>query len=326
LSLHDFEPDADRVRFLDARMRGHLDQSLRYVIEQLEAHIPVASEPVAAFLTRLGSGPFPPLTFAIYGDLVFAIDRDDLEEAQRLLHLLLGQRPHAGGLQIRELGDRATDENAGRYARYIDTDRDLPLALTPPSRRSVPHCRRTIEEALALLNAEDPGLSAEIRELLREIILCGDGAAPGEFSFGGASSFMLWGAVAINAGRRKDNIGMLQMLAHESAHNLLFALCPDQPLLNNDPGERYPSPLRADLRPLEGIYHATFVCARMHRALSRLAQSRGLSSGQKAEVEKAADRNAGAFASGMTTLDNHADFTDPGRAIIESARAYMISG
>jgi len=324
-SLYDFEPDAERVRFLDARMRGRLDESLRYLVEQLEAHIPVEAEPVAAFLARLGSASFPPVTFAIYSDLVFAIDRDDLREAQRLLDLLLGQRPHAGGLRILELGDRATDENADRYARYIDTDRELPLAMSPPPRRPASYCRDTIEEALALLDAEDAELSAEIRELLREIILCGD-AGPGRFSFGGASNFMLWGAILVNVNKPKDGIGMLQTLAHESAHNLLFGLCPDQPLLNNDPGERYPSPLRADPRPLEGIYHATFVCARMHRALRRLAQGRGISSGQKVEVEKAVERNAKAFASGMTTLDENADFTEPGRAIIESARAYMVSG
>jgi hypothetical protein len=35
------------------------------------------------------------------------------------------------------------------------------------------------------------------------------------------------------------------------------------------------------------------------------------------------DRNARAFVSGMETLDKYADFTEPGRAIIESARAYM---
>jgi HEXXH motif-containing protein len=134
---------------------------------------------------------------------------------------------------------------------------------------------------------------------------------------------MLWGAILINANNRKDKVGMVQMLAHESAHNLLFGLCPDQPLVNNDPAERYSSPLRNDPRPIEGIYHATFVCARMHRAVRNIARSGSISRGQKAQVEKSMERNARAFASGMKTLDNHAVFTEPARAIIESARAYM---
>lgn len=323
---YDFEPNAERVRYLDARMRAQLHESVRYIVDQLGAHIPIVPEPVAAFLTELGRRAFPPLTYAIYSDLVLAIDRDDLPEARRLLDLLLAQRPHAGGLQVRALGDRANDENADRYVRYVDTDRELPVSLTPPRPESVHYSRVGINEAFALLDAEDPEISAEIRELLREIILCGDSGAPGKFTFDGASNFMLWGAILINAHNRKDKVGMVQMLAHESAHNLLFGLCPDQPLVNNDPEERYPSPLREDPRPLEGIYHATFVCARMHRAIHRLARSGGISSAQRTQVKKAMELNARAFAAGMKTLDQHADFTEPGRAIIESARAYMVSG
>ncbi len=321
--LYDFEPNAERVRFLDARMRAQLDESLRHIVDQLGGHISVEPERIAAFLSRLGTGPFPPLVFAIYSDLVFAIDGDDLEEARRLLDLLLTQQPHAGGLQVLELGDRGVDENADRYVRYVDTDGELPLALVPPSPESVTYSREKIREALALLDAEDPGLSGEIRALLREIILCGEGIGRGKFSFDGASNFMLWGAILINANNRKDKVGMVQMLAHESAHNLLFGLCPDQPLLNNDAGKHYSSPLRDDPRPIEGIYHATFVCARMHRAVRGLARSGSISRGQQTQVEKSMDRNARAFVSGMETLDKYADFTEPGRAIIESARAYM---
>ncbi len=46
---------------------------------------------------------------------------------------------------------------------------------------------------------------------------------------------------------------MAQMLAHGNAHNLLFSFCTDELVTLNDDSEPYTSPLRGDLRPLEGI-------------------------------------------------------------------------
>jgi len=66
----------------------------------------------------------------------------------------------------------------------------------------------------------------------------------------------------INANRRDGAVGMVQMLAHESAHDLLSAFAQQRPLVETRRTKLYPSPLRVDPRPMEGIYHATFV----HRA------------------------------------------------------------
>ncbi len=59
-------------------------------------------------------------------------------------------------------------------------------------------------------------------------------------------------------------------LLHETAHQLLFGLSLDQPVVENDVEERYASPLRPDPRPMDGIFHATFVCARMRYGYVRL--------------------------------------------------------
>src|SRR5204863_186223 len=83
-------------------------------------------------------------------------------------------------------------------------------------------------DAFALLDAGDPELAGEIRALLREIILAAGSKDPKALTFDGASSFMLWGAIIINADRSDGPIGMVQMLAHESAHNLLFGFSADE--------------------------------------------------------------------------------------------------
>ncbi len=320
---YDFEPSAERARFLDQRMRAELGASLRYLVEQLEPHIAVPRELFSAFLKKLEDRPVSPAVFATYSDLVFAIDGDDLPGAGRLLESICAQPMPEPGLHIRELGNGMSAEESARYVRLVATDPEISFNLVPPAAAAARSSRDRIRQALELLDAADPELAGETRTLIREVMLCAGDSRDAAFLFDGASNPLLWGAIVINAGRPGDEVAMAQMLVHESAHNLLFGLCPDEPLLTNDREARYTSPLREDLRPLEGIYHATFVTARMHRAARRLAESGLLSAGQKKLAEAGAAANERSFAAGWETLDKNAELTGPGRAILESARGYM---
>jgi HEXXH motif-containing protein len=116
---------------------------------------------------------------------------------------------------------------------------------------------------------------------------------------------------------------MVQMLAHESAHNLLFGLSADESLVENSPAELFSSPLRVDARPMDGIYHATFVTARMHRAVKRLMDSGILSGELQEKAHRELTENARLFARGIETVDRGAKLTDLGRAVMEGARSYM---
>jgi hypothetical protein len=325
LGLFGFEASAQRAEFLDRRMRHELGQSLIYLLGELQARFSLDQARVASFLQRLQSAPISPLAFATYADLVIAIDGNDLKLAGRLCDRLFSQPTSSGGLQILSLGDRSTDDQADLYVRYVNTDPEIPLDLFPPSSESVDYSRQRITEAFALMQAGDPELADEIRMLLRQIVLCGGSEDPAKYTFDGASSLMLWGAILLNANRRGDELDMVQMLAHESAHNLLFGLATDEALLTNDDTERFSSPLRDDPRPLEGIYHATFVLARMHRSIKRLLDHGVLAETQAKRARIEMERNAVAFFGSMKTLDAHADLTETGAAIIEGARAYMLS-
>lgn len=125
--------------------------------------------------------------------------------------------------------------------------------------------------ALALIEAADAALASEIRELVIEVVGASRSAHAGR-GFGGASSFMLWGSVLLNTEYYDAKLDMMAALLHETAHQLLFGLSLDQPVVENDVEERYASPLRPDPRPMDGIFHATFVCARMHYGYARLME------------------------------------------------------
>lgn len=321
--LYGFSPDLQRVRFLDQRMRGHLRISLAHVFSQAGSFLDIPLQRLDQFLSRVEREPISPLAFSLYCDLVIAIEDEKLDEARALTIELIALPESANGLKIVELADPQKDSKARRYARFIDTDPEMPFQITAPTREMAADSRRKIAAAFALMDAGDPLLAQEIRALLREIVLAAGVTQAGGYTFDGASSFMLWGAIILNADRAREPLTMVRMLAHESAHNLLFGMTLDEPLLKNSPDERHKSPLRDDPRPLEGIYHATFVSARMHRAIKTILESGTLSSelAGKARLDLTTDANC--FNEGYQVLREHGHLTEIGQAILQNVAEYM---
>jgi hypothetical protein len=322
-NLHAFEPSAERVFFLDQRMRSRLADSLRYILAQSEGQLNLPVDRFQDFITRLEKKPISPLVFSFYSDAVLAIEEDNLEDASKLFAELITLPSHPGGLDIVALADPKDDSIAQRYARFLNTDPSIEFEIFPPSMEAAKSCRAQIRDALALLDAGDPDLAGEIRALLRQIVLASGSQDPKAYTFDGASSFMLWGAIIINADRRDGAIGMTQMLAHESAHNLLFGFSADEPLVENSPDELFSSPLRKDPRPMDGIYHATFVTARMYRVVHRLIESGVLDAESKEKAQKDLADNARLFKQGIETVQCHARLTSLGANVIRGAAEYM---
>lgn len=318
-----FVPDASRARALDQRMRDRLADSLSYIFDQASDHLRYAPADLAPFLARLRTAPVSAQIFGAYCDLVLDIESDRLDSAQRRVAEILAASSHAGGPIVVELGDPAQDAASDRYCRLVDTDPGMPFRLLPPPEPDALACRDRIAAALALLEAGYPALAAELQVLLREIVLAVSPEGKGALLFDGASCFMLWGAIVLNARQHKTVLDMVQALAHESGHNLLFGFCADGPLVENDDIARFASPLRFDPRPMDGIVHAAYVTARMHQALHGLLDSGMLTEEQQAEARTGLASHERAFADGMAVIDEHARFTPLGAAIMDGARAYM---
>ena len=179
------------------------------------------------------------------------------------------------------------------------------------------------EQAFRLLDRGFPGMAAEIRQLLREIVIAAGPEDPKAPSFDGASSYMMWGAILLNARGQKNVLDTAQALAHESGHNLLFGFCASGSLVENEDEELFSSPLRADPRPMDGVFHATYVVARMHQTLSRLLEA-GVVPESEMEAAladlKAHRRN---FDAGDQVIRESGKLTALGAEVIETARAYM---
>jgi HEXXH motif-containing protein len=208
---------------------------------------------------------------------------------------------------------------AARYRRLIDDDSNLQLQIRAFAPGAFPTVSEFVSDGAALLEAAMPELAGEMKALVREIVLVDK---PGNRHFG-ASSFQIWGALFLKPYPHGNRAAIVEQLAHETSHALLFGLSKGQPLVRNDPNEVYPSPIRQDLRPMDGVVHATYVIARMHYAMSQLLGS-GLLSAEEAKVALATrDAHRAHYKNGLAVVETNAKWTEVGEAAHSSARAYM---
>ena len=115
------------------------------------------------------------------------------------------------------------------------------------------------------------------------------------------------------------------VLVHEHAHNVLFALSPSHGVVLNADEELYSSPLRIDPRPMEGIFHATFVLGRMIYWLELVCSSRRVSSQDIAYAEMMLKQLKPRYQEGVETIARHARLTEEGRLAFEMTQQYMAS-
>lgn len=298
-------------------MRERLAESLDYVLQNVGEDLLVGADDARALVARIRATRQSPHLFGAYYDLVFALEADDLGSARNYASELLA-RPSLTGTEISRIDERS-DAEEERYRRLFLSDLHVEL----PDSDLMRDCRQRFDEAFALLDAGFPGMADEIRALLREIVVAAGPEDPKALTFDGASCYMLWGAILLNARGQKNVLDTAQALAHESGHNLLFGFSADGPLVENADDELFSSPLRKDPRPMDGVFHATYVVARMHQTLRRLLDSGVLNSEQTIAAKSDLAAHKQNFAIGDAVVREGGRLTETGRDVIEAAREYM---
>jgi len=318
-----FAPDAEQAKALDAAMHRELCASLAYLVEASRGHIRFGEAGLDQLLGALGNGKrVSPITFALYYELVEALTSGQVDVAERIFDRLAGMRPVAEPLRVLALGGDQLGRDSDRIVQMLKEPGALSPSLLPAREPEAERFRPLLREALDLLERALPSLSAEFSALVRQIILVRSDPSS-QYQLDGGSHYQLWGALFLNVDVHHDLIGMVEVLAHESAHSLLFGLCLDLPLTDNDPAELYHSPLRADARPMDGIFHASFVSARMHWAMSQILADPHLTPAQYARAREAAACDAKNFWDGHAVMERYAILTLRGKEVMASALDYM---
>lgn len=288
-------------------------------------------------------GPFPAgacaraLDYSAYFDLAAADYRPGsvppaalADSKARLRHRLLEAVPaeaQSGGPLITTLAaDDYSPADIERFKRWWDIEPDNAMGLTGVDAAERAAARRAIAQALDHLLACAPEMHGEAMALVRDIVLARpDGSQ--RMDFGGVTSFALWGAFAINVDVHYGWPRYFQTIVHETAHNLLFAIARNEPLVASSKVERHASPLREDARPMDGIFHAMFVSARESVALDRLLirhqQDPCLTPAEVGEVEDLLEGSVLAFWDCAATVREGGEPTRLGCAILEQCEEAM---
>ena len=323
--LHDFAPDSASARALDQGVVEAFAQSLQSLFDTIGGDLGTDPSMTAALVRRVRKEGAPPGAFGLYSDLVLAAAADRVAEARRLASALLASSPQAAALRLVTLADAELGPGqADRYRRLAGSDQEG-LNLSAVTAAEKGRAGELIDEAFRLLGEAAPELAGELRALLREIVLV-DGASSEGVDFGGAATFYLWGAVFVNSPRLTGRHAVVQALVHETAHLHLFGLTKGEPVVMQDDGEAlYPSPLREDPRPLEGVAHAAFVLARLMWCEQRLLASGRLDDGEAAQAKSDLASFRADYAAAMRPVKAHARLTDEGAAIFAAADRFVRS-
>ncbi|MGA3302131.1 MAG: HEXXH motif-containing putative peptide modification protein [Methylovirgula sp.] len=318
----DFLPDGGRAIALDVEMRHRLKDSLS-TIEREASQLRLTpkldlSRPIEA----ISQGIQNPAMWAFYGDLCSGIALDDAEGFYRAAQALAEAALKAPPKGVRNLTDNDLGQGyADLFARTIDDNPDLPLNLIAVEASEFQRAKTLIAQARDLVAQSCPNLLVEIDTFAKQIVLAT--GRPGGTIFSGAATVFLWGAILLNPLAIDDPFSMAEALAHETAHVLLYGLTGGADVTTNEPDERYPSPLRDDLRPVEGIAHATFVLARMVYALECLAHLESLNSDERQKLAAMLETNIKLFDTAAETTRRYARFTKEGSEIFESCFKWM---
>lgn len=304
-------------------MRLSLADSLEHICEQASPHLSFDAPAVAAMIAKMrAAARYPPSTFALYAELVLALAGEQHVEAQRLFAELVREVPASQPWRVLALDDAAHHAHAERYRAFLDTDPNTRFRIDAPPPDLATTFIARLRDGFRLMSTAVPELAAEFNVLVSDVVVVvGDPEA--EYQFDGGSSYMLWGGLFLNAASHENEVAMVEVMAHESAHILLYGCAAEEVLVENDDDELYSSPLRLDPRPMDGIFHATFVSARMHWAMSKLAQSGRLGAQDLARATSALESDRDNFWAGYDVVARHARMTATGAQVMGSAKAYM---
>jgi len=327
-----FRPDAEAMAGVRAVIESRLIDSLRYLVDELE---PTPADIAAACrdsLARLAPPVLDPALHGLHADMRAAALRADkpaFDAARRVFSQwqfdAATPRAENGAPAIRSLAESDYDPARRQIltAGFAD-DVGLTTQLVAPPADILSTQGQTIGRACRLAAELAPEWSDEFSQLVSEIILATNAAAMTGRNFAGGSVFDLFGALLVNPTYRTDIAHYLMTIIHESSHLRLFCYHLDDEVVLNDDVARYHSPLRRQPRPMEGIFHAMWVSARMavfgHELAERAAGSELMSPDEVSMLRDQVGSAVIAFRDGYGVVQEHGDLTELGKRLAADAR------
>ncbi|MBI4566988.1 MAG: hypothetical protein HY719_01175 [Planctomycetes bacterium] len=223
-----------------------------------------------------------------------------------------GISPIVAGAPVREsLALALVDENPFRLLEYHPDKQGNALSL---GERPVEEWRAALRAALDVIAGALPLLAAEMALTISTVVPVGWFAEKHE----SASLREVVGLIYLSL--HPGVMTMAEALVHEFQHNKINTVFHFDPVIENDPAERYPSPVRPDPRPLAGVLlaaHAFIPVAELYRAMLRASHPLAEAGWFKSRFREIIALND----EGMAVVNAHARPTELGRRVIDEMNA-----
>lgn len=322
--LWSFQPDGRAAAMLSAEINRRLVESIAYLVGELGEAIDMDRPRLDRWLETIASaGRAEPLVHTLFHTLVAEMEEGTTHGARAVAERMLKLGAAPGGLVILPLGSELDHRRpVPLVSRFADLEEANRLDLVALEPQAVAPAVALIEEGLALVARVDPDLGAEFRALVSEIWLVAQ-APEHRFTTAAVACFQNWGGLIVNPAEHAGPVEVVELIAHEATHLLLFAIALDEALLTNPPEERFHSPLRAAPRSMDGVFHATIVAARVIRAMLRLAETDGANSDPGREALERASLWLPLFEDGVGIIESGARLTPLGRRVLDDSKAFV---
>lgn len=307
-------------RDIDAVVRAQLADSLAHIVSKAAPYLNIDRARFDVAIEQIRARKQDPGVFARYFELIFAVNANHFAEANTLLAELLERTLQPISFAIVPYTREQLGSEYDRFPKLLFAEFSSANPMASPSQAQSAASVQMLREAIAIISRVDPGIHDEIDAFLARIYIAIANKARSAKRFGGVTSLLVWGASFVNVEFYKTRWDAVQFLVHEITHSLLFGLGCEQPLIQNSPDESYKSPLRADPRPMDGIFHATLVCARL-AAFNRAWLDSGLVDGDdRGRTEEATLQNLRLFQDGLAVIDQDGKLSEQGRYLIDQSR------
>jgi len=322
-----FCPTAKSGDALRSRFNNDFADSLEYLLSVCRPHVSFDVDSIDVVLSRIRAGSREtPILYNLHFELVDALQANDLETAAALLTRIADETPAPQGISIVALGLSDDGRDAQVSIPYF-CEQDTQFTYSSPMVEPAERTRSVLLDAINDLHWFAPGLAAEMEALVSTVILARgtvvDQAEPAEFE--SVTALRAFSGVLFNAHSEASSLQCAISLIHESAHMALFAYSPSEGVVTNPPTERYTSPLRTDARPVEGIFHQSFVLARMIYGMDMLRSAPEATAARCDFADSFVVYNIPRFNDAVETLHKHASLTPQGAKALEASRDFVKS-
>jgi hypothetical protein len=259
---YQFLPSAFETKLINDEVKNRLSKSFSYLSE-LVAN--VIGEPLSQKLlsvsARIDSADRTDgYVYALYHELLHAIKNNKIENVKELVlnlsNYVIPSKTNVTNFSIPALGE----DKYNLYKKYVNRDDAYELALKGCADDDFLLINDYIHQGIKIFSNIEENFCNHVFAIVGEIVILDVIKGP---VFHSGTTFDTYGTIYIGKEETGSILSYLDKIVHEASHLFVYALNIADELVLNPYDQRFQSPFRQDTRPMIGIYHATFVAARL---------------------------------------------------------------